>query len=517
MHKVFTKTHIFAYVVSFRDRKMKKTLTLLFAFAMILSVRAQEVYTLERCRELALSNNKQLSISKISQDVAENMRRAAQTKKLPRVSGMLGYEHFSREISILNKNQKSALSNLGTNATNGVTSEFSTAIDNLVQRGFISPEAAQRIEANLQERTAPIAQAGDKFGETIKDAFRTNTKDMWAGSVMVTQPIYMGGAITAANEMACLSEEMAANNVDNIQQNTLYAIDNAYWLAVSLKNKQHLASDFLDLVKKLNDDVHKLIREGVATRADGLKVDVAVNNAEMALTQVEDGVSLSKMYLCQLCGLPLDGDIKLADEEKSEFDCAPLSAEAITDSTYSQRPEIKLLENTINMSRLTTKLIQSAYKPHVALTGGVLVSNPNLFNGFERRFREVWNIGVMVQVPIWSWHEGRYKVNASRAATKMAELELQDAREKISLQVEQHRFKVKEANKRLQMSRKNMSSAEENLRCANVGFREGVMTITEVMEAQTAWQKAQSQKIDAEIELRLSQIGLQKALGVVGE
>ena len=63
------------------------------------------------------------------------------------------------------------------------------------------------------------------------------------------------------------------------------------------------------------------------------------------------------------------------------------------------------------------------------------------------------------------------------------------------------------------MSQQNMSSAEENLRCANVGFREGVMTITDVMEAQTAWQKAQSQKLDAEIEVILSEIGLRKALG----
>ena len=274
------------------------------------------------------------------------------------------------------------------------------------------------------------------------------------------------------------------------------------------------ANDFLALVKKLDDDVHKLIREGIATRADGLKVDVAVNNAEMAVTQVEDGVALSKMYLCQLCGLPLDGDILLADEDKEDISEASSATLYSADSTsIDLRPEIKLLKNAINMSRLSTRLIQAEYMPHVALTGGVLVSNPNVYNGFERRFKDLWNIGIVVQMPLWSWHEGRYKINASRTATRIAELELQDAREKISLQVEQSRFKVKEARKRLTMSQQNMSSAEENLRCANVGFREGVMTITDVMEAQTAWQKAQSQKLDAEIEVILSDIGLRKALG----
>ena len=66
------------------------------------------------------------------------------------------------------------------------------------------------------------------------------------------------------------------------------------------------------------------------------------------------------------------------------------------------------------------------------------------------------------------------------------------------------------------MSVKNLEQAEENLRCANLGFREGMMQITEVIAAQTAWQQAQSQKIDAEIELKLSQVELEKSLGTLG-
>ena len=84
-----------------------------------------------------------------------------------------------------------------------------------------------------------------------------------------------------------------------------------------------------------------------------------------------------------------------------------------------------------------------------------------------------------------------------------------------AVDVAQSRFKVDEAAKRLEMSIKNLANAEENLRCANVGFREGVMESTEVMAAQTAWQQAQTQKIDAEIEVKLTQVNLKKALGVL--
>ena len=268
-------------------------------------------------------------------------------------------------------------------------------------------------------------------------------------------------------------------------------------------------------MKKLNEDVHKMIGEGVATKATGLQVDVKVNEADMQVTQVENGMALAKMLLCQLCGLPLDSDIKLADEGK---DVLPYSADvndAGNDAALENRSELKMLENAIQMSEQATKLVRAAYLPQVALTGGYLLSNPSLYNGFERKFKGVWNVGVLLRVPVWNWFEGEYKVRASRAATTIANIELDDAREKIELQLEQCRFKMKEANKRLAMATKNLTSADENLRCANVGFREGVMEATDVMAAQTAWQLAQSQKIDAEVEVKLAQVALKKALGTL--
>ncbi len=503
-----------------RKGRMRKLLIVCLLQILTMVAYGQQMLTLEQCRALALANNKQLTATKLSEDIAYNARQAAKTKYLPRVNGVAGYELFSREISILNNNQKSALSNLGTNAMGKIGSSVSDVVTGMVQKGIITPQTAQELSGMFQQISTPLAQKGNEIGNSIRDAFRTDTRNMFAASIVVTQPLYMGGGITAANEMARINQELAKNVVENTRQSTLFAIDNAYWLAVSLKNKEKLAKDFLGLVKKLDDDVHKLIREGVATRADGLKVDVAVNNAEMTVTQVEDGVSLAKMYLCQLCGLPLDGSITLADEQNignsitltAEELAAPTSS-ASEDSLHSNRPEVRLLENAVDLSEQATKLTRALYRPHVMLTGGLLVTNPNVYNGFERKFKDLWSVGVMVQVPIWNWREGRYKINASKTATAIARMELADLREKISLQVEQSRFKVKEAQKKVAMTTKNMASAEENLRCANVGFREGVMTITEVMEAQTAWQKAQTQKIDAEIEAKLSQIELQKALG----
>lgn len=469
--------------------------------------------TLQDCRNMALENNKQIKISQLQSDMAYNVHQAAKTKYLPRVDGTGGYQHFTKDISLLNEGQKSALTSLGTNATGSITEQISDVITNLVSQGLISEGAAQQLSQQVSNISGGIANAGNNIGQKVVDAYRTNTRNIYAGNIGVTQPIYMGGAITAANRMAKIGEDMAANNIEAKRQNVLYGVDNAYWLVVSLSNKKRTAEEYLSLTKKLDDDVAKMVREGVATKSDKLKVDVAVNTTEMTISQIESGISVAKMALCEMCGLPLETKIKLFDEGTNGIRTKYDLHEA-ADTAYFQRPELSLLQNTVDMSKQATKLVRSAFLPHIALTGGFTEMNPNVFDGFHNKFSGVWNVGVVLHVPIWNWGEGKYKVRASKTATNIAQLQLVDARNKIHLQVEQARFQMNDAQTRLATAQKNMASAEENLRCANIGFKEGVMTVTDVMNAQTAWQTAEGQKTDAEIAVKIAQAAYQKAMGL---
>ncbi len=500
---------------------MKKIVTICLLLGTLLPIEAQTTLSLDSCRAMALRNNKQINASKLKKDIAYNLRKSARTKYLPKVDAMGGYEWFSREISLLNNTQKSSFSNIGTHVSSSVSENVNSLMGDLVKQGLISQDAAQQIGQTLGGKFQGLEQTANSLGQSVVDAFRTDTRNIWAGSVMLRQPIYMGGAIIAANKIADIGEQIAENDLNMKTQGTLYSIDQAYWMVVSLRQKQKLATSYRDLVKKLDEDVHKMINQGVATKADGLKVDVKVNEADMQIMQVEDGLTLSKMLLCQLCGIPMDQDIRLADEEKESLSLAGNMSEtglqqaAAADSAKSTRPELKMLQNTVELSKQSIKLVRAAYLPHVALTGGYMISNPNVFNGFQKRFTGVWNVGVLVQVPVWNWFDGTYKVRAAKAAANIAQMNLDDTSEKIHLQITQSQFKVKEAQKKLNMAQKNIKSAEENLRCANLGFKEGVMEVTDVMAAQTAWQQAQSQKIDAEIDVKLTQVGLNKALGIL--
>lgn len=496
----------------------KKLLFPLLAW-IALPVGAQQLLSLDSCRAMALRNNKQLSISKVKQDVASNLRKSARTKYLPHISAMGGYEWTSREISILNNDQKSGLSNLGTNLSTAATDQIGQAMGQISPSTWqalgqlgITPEGLQQQMGSLMSQFGAI---GDGIGHNIVDAFRTDTRNVFAGAVMLVQPVFMGGAIIAMNKMADISEEMAANSAEAKRQLTLYQIDQAYWQVVSLKHKQKLAQAYLDLVKKLDSDVQKMIQEGVATRSEGLSVSVKVNEAEMTLIQVNDGLTLSKMLLCQLCGLPMNEQVILADEDAEDLTTIQLTPTVDAAVAAENRPELKQLQNMVDMSRQLTHILKAGNLPQVALTGGYAVSNPNVFNGFERKFAGVWNVGVLVRVPIWNWGDVAYKVRASKGATTIANLELEEASEKIELQISQSTFRMDEANKKLQLAQASIRKADENLRTANLGFREGVISSTTVMEAQTAWLQAQSQKIDAEIDVKLSQINLQKALGTL--
>jgi outer membrane protein TolC len=258
-----------------------------------------------------------------------------------------------------------------------------------------------------------------------------------------------------------------------------------------------------------------MITEGFATKADGLSVKVKLNEAEMIRTKADNGLRLSKMLLCQLCGLPLEKDITLADESITNFQESPATILPNVNDAFANRPELKSLNLATKIYEKKEQIVRSDMLPKVALSGNYIVTNPNMFNGFHNEFAGMWNVGIVVNVPIFHWGEGVHKLSAAKSETRIKKLELEETKEKIELQVNQSIFKMNEAQKKLSSAIKNMESAEENLKYATLGFEEGVIPVSNVMEAHTAWLQAKSELIDSQIEYKLSIVYLNKAIGVM--
>ena len=486
---------------------MKKVFLLTFLLSFTFTVKAQNFLSLDSCRALALANNKDLLISNEKINAAYYQRKAAFTNYLPNFSVTGAYMRNQKEFSLLNNDQKAALSGLGTNLA-GPIQQAATEI------GTAHPELKPLI-ASLSGKLGAALPALDQAGNSLVDALRTDTRNVYAGALTLTQPLYMGGKIRAYNKITKYAEELAQEQHHGGMQEVIMSTDQAYWQVVSLVNKKKLAEGYLKLLQQLDGDVEKMINEGVATKADGLSVRVKVNEAEMTLTKVEDGLSLARMLLCQLCGIDLSSPITLADENMEDIPLLTTDPHFDLSTAYENRPEIRSLELATQIYKQKVNVTRAEHLPSIALMGNYMVTNPSVFNSFENKFKGMWNVGVMVQIPIWHWGEGIYKTRAAKAEARIAQYQLQDAREKIELQVNQAAFKVKEAGKKLVMSSKNMEKAEENLRYATLGFKEGVIATSNVLEAQTAWLSAHSEKIDAQIDVKLTEIYLKKSLGTL--
>lgn len=486
---------------------IKRLSTILFVLTIVVGTQAQTL-TLDSCRALAIANNKELRISNEKINSARYQHKVAKTNYLPKLYAEAGYLRNQREVSILNNNQKDALSGIGTKA-GATVQQFATAL--ATQYPALAP-----LISSLGSTYLPTIVSGlNGVGNSIVDAFRTDTRNIYSGALTLIQPVFMGGKIRAYDHITNYAEQLATQQHETGMQDVIMSVDQAYWQVISLVNKKKLAESYLKLLNVLDHDIEKLIANGFATKADGLSVKVKVNEAEMTLTKVDDGLSLSKMLLCQICGIDLNSSIHLADEDIDNLAVNPVPAKFDMQTAYNNRPELKSLELASKIYDEKVNVVRADYLPQIALMGNYLVTNPSVYNGFENKFKGMWSVGITLKVPVWNWGEGTNKIRQAKAEANITRYQLSDAREKIELQVNQSAYKVNKAQKRYTMAKKNMEKAEENLRYANVGFKEGVIPASNVLEAHTAWLQAQSEKIDSEVDIKLTDICLQKSLGTL--
>lgn len=453
--------------------------------------------TLEKCRQLALQNNKQMRIRSEKVQAARYQKKEAFAAYLPAIDFAGGYAYNQKNLSIFDSDQM-----LPTKSFDLKTGKYEF---NLVT----NPETGMPIKG-------PDGQYVPSTVALIpKEAMEFDIHNVFFGAVTLTQPIYMGGKIVAMNKLTGFAEQLAESMRDSEAENIIYAVDGAYWQVVSLLAKQKLAVSYVNLLDSLDRNVEAMVAQGVATRSDKLSVDVKLNQAQVDLVRVNNGVVLSKMALAQLCGLPISADYAVAEELSDVNVRAEIATSYNMNEIYSRRNDVRALELGVEITGQQKKVAMSSMLPNVALVGSYSFSNPNMYDGFKKNFNGAFSVGVAVTIPIWHWGGNYNKYRASRSQQTIMKLELEDAKEKINLQVTQAAFKAQEALKTYDMTVTNLEKANENLRTAQLGFREGVLTTDNVMEAQTAWLKANSEKIDASIDVHLCDVYLSKVLGTL--
>lgn len=473
---------------------------------------AQQVLTLDECRQMAVENNNSLKTAQQKIKVAGYDRNIALANYFPKITATGTYMYTSRDWKLIDDDKAAEIQNAGTTLQNDVTDKMMQIMsDKDVMTKYMTDAAFKKLIDGLQ--TTDIATPINAIGQHITDALTLDMHNLCGAVVSVQQPVFMGGKIVASNQMAKYAEELAQSQYDAEHAQVLADIEQAYWQIVSIAAKKNLAENYADLLRQMGKDVDALVAEGFATPSDALTIKVKMNEAEMLYTKATNGLALAKMLLCKECGLPLDSEITLADETLDAIPVPQMSPVISDEEVYAARPEIRSLDLAKKIYDKKVAVVRADGLPTVAVMANYAVTNPNVFNGFQNKFGGFFSAGVLVNVPIFHGTEAIQKTKKAKAEAALTQYRLDDAKEMISLQVAQLRQQEGEALEKLTMAESNLENAEENLRVATAGWNEGMIASNVVLQAQTAWLQAHSEYIETGVELQMCSVNLAKAEG----
>lgn len=488
---------------------MNKNLLVIIAVAGSVQIQAQKVLQLEDCRQMALAHNKSLQMVQESVKAAKQLKEAAFTQFLPNFSANGAYTRNEKNLSLLSEDANLPVYNMNANGTPNYANSWNNNWKQVAANTYAPVDAAGNV---FDPKVNPEKIQWKNYALLPKSAMEFDVQNVFAGSIGFVQPIFMGGKIKELYNIAKYGENLAQAQQESKMTELLLEVDEAYWRVVSLENKVKLAKEYRNLIARADSNVTDMINEGVATKAEALKVRVKLNEADITMTKAEDGLNLSRMALNQLCGIALDDVYTLADQD--------LAAETITrlipiDQALNNRPEIKQLIQMENIAKSNEKIMVSRFLPNIVLSGNYLVTNPNSFDGYKNQFGGMYSIGVVANIPLFHFGDKVHTLNAAKSQHKIATLQLEETKEKMQLQIKQSSYKVAESLKKKTSTEHNVEQAEENLRYATEGFTEGVITSTDLLGAQTAWLSAKSEYIDANIDVKLTNLYLAKSLGTL--
>lgn len=432
---------------------MKKTfrllcITLLAGNALQLS--AQQVYSLDRCVEMALESNKDIQAAKHLQQKYEYEKKALYANYFPNVSlsASDGYSTLSGE-------------------------------------------------------------QGLDIGIGIVPSLTYKVKNIIAGSVQVVQPLYMGGKITAGYNMGKIGAEMASLNQALSREKTIVAVYEGYHLLVKAKELRVVALKYDSLLVQLTKDVHSALEHGMVSRNEEMKVLVKKNEAELKIRQAENGIRLARMNLCQLIGLPLNTPIEIEpDKDSDSFALIDPNAN-ITDRT-----EYQLLEKKTMLAEQQVKLHKADLLPQLGLVAqGAMVDGFEFAGSKMFKFKPMFNAMVSLKVPIFHMNETTNKIRAAKEELNQQRMEQQSLCEKMDLELQQQVNEVDEANLEVALRKRNLEQCEENLRISRKSYDVGYETLSDLLTAQVLWQQAYAELVETKYQLKNKLIKWRKAAG----
>ncbi|MBN2484624.1 MAG: TolC family protein [Bacteroidales bacterium] len=463
---------------------MKRTESIFFLLFFALAATAQEQLSLQKCRELALQSGHEILVAEKNILKAGNEKAAMRTLFLPSVSasatGIYLKDNFETEIY------------LPTATPNPATGELqpNIMVDPLGQP-VIGPDGN------------PV------FNLYAWLPLELSLQGAYLAGVQAEQPVFAGGKIITANKMATIGSEIARQNLLMQQANIIASADQAYWLYISVSEKLKLAENAATMLKELVKKASDAYETGMASENDYLKAKVEYNKALLNVQKASSGLELARMSLCRITGMPYSTQLFLTDTLAEMTIALPAGTE---DENIANRPEYKLLESTVALEDQKVNLARADFLPQAGIRAGYSYLGGVEFAGSDYSNT---NLSVMasVKIPLFHWGEGMKKVSSAKVSKDIKQLELENAARLMQLETEQARFNLNHAALQIEIAENALGQATENLRISNDNYELGAETITDLLIAQTSWQQAYSELIEAKANYKTQETLYLKAAG----
>ena len=432
---------------------MKKHITSLLFALLVLGLKAQTpVLTLDSCFALAKANNAQLLTDQLEIQKAQEVKAQVFTKHFPQVS--ISYLAYYAARPII----EYGINDIQDDDLGAFLSALITTLND--------PEGANMglpTEINLMEKGHGV-------------------------NATAMMPIYAGGRILNGNRLANVGIEAAQLKAEVSERDMLENIESTYYLVLGLQDKVHTLESALALTDSLDHIVDVALKAGLITKSDKLRLALKQNELKANQLQLSNGIVLASQLLCQQIGISYP-------EDGLTLDTASFSIKNHADALRENfiRPEQQLLQLQIDAEKLRKKLTLGEALPQVGIGGTYSYGN------LVRKYKGNAIALAQVSIPLTQWWETSHKLKEHNIAIREAELMQKDLTEKMGLQVKQAYNQMVEAEALMQSDKAALDMAQENYRLAELNYRAGMNTITDVLEAHALLLQAKNAITDRQI------------------
>lgn len=308
-------------------------------------------------------------------------------------------------------------------------------------------------------------------------------------SVTAAQPVYAGSQIMNGNKMANIGVQISTTNLDLTEEEIKVKTEELFWVLISLKEKMNTLLKYQELVDKLLVDVQVAYDAGLIYKSDLLKVLLKKNELKTNKLQLQNGIDIVSMSLCQHIGVLYVKSIVFHDQ--LDVDCSPLVYNSNINESIANRKEIQMLGDVKNIEELKYKMIRGSNMPQLAVgVSGVYLDSHDNTNTNLLAFAKV-------SIPISDWWGGKHKMRQQKIQIDIAQNKLDDTKELLAVEISKNFNDLNEAYERIKVARNSIEQAEEHHRVMNDNYSAGLVNTSDLLEAQAMLQHTKDAETEA--------------------